>query len=313
MGAASAWHRGAAVGRPILAWRQIISEPTDPLGSDRKLTGMAEASEALRTYAIDGGADGKRRLDVLARVQGESTLALLHAAGIRPGMRCLDVGCGGGHVTLEMARLIGRWGRVVGIDADPVIVELARADASAAGFENVTIETGDALHPDRAGDRYHLAYSRYLLSHVSHPDKVLAAMVDALEPGGVLAVEDVDFRGAFCDPASRAFDRSLELYRAVVAHRGGDADFGPRLPALLRAAGLELTGVRVVQPAYVEGEGKIIPYLTLERVGQAVVEAGIASRRVLTDTLRELRVFTERSDTLLGLPRTVQAWARKIT
>ena len=58
-----------------------------------------------------------------------STAALLDGAGVREGMRCLDLGCGGGDVTLALARLVGPSGRVIGIDMDAVEIELAQQDA----------------------------------------------------------------------------------------------------------------------------------------------------------------------------------------
>lgn len=86
-------------------------------------------------YAIDGGLDGKRRLDLLAEAMRPTTLALLGRVGLAKGHRCLDLGCGGGHVAIDMARVAGPGGRVVGVDFDASVVELARADAAEAGVD----------------------------------------------------------------------------------------------------------------------------------------------------------------------------------
>jgi 2-polyprenyl-3-methyl-5-hydroxy-6-metoxy-1,4-benzoquinol methylase len=64
-------------------------------------------------YIIRGGVEGRERLRVLARVMRPTTLNLFDRVGIRPGMACLDVGCGGGDVTFELADLVGPKGRVV--------------------------------------------------------------------------------------------------------------------------------------------------------------------------------------------------------
>jgi 2-polyprenyl-3-methyl-5-hydroxy-6-metoxy-1,4-benzoquinol methylase len=105
------------------------------------------------TYAIEGGRAGKARLDVLNRMMEPITARLLDRVDIPTGATCLDVGCGGGHVTLELARRVGPGGRVVGIDfdADAVVLSLARADAAAAGMANVEFRAGDATDLDRAG------------------------------------------------------------------------------------------------------------------------------------------------------------------
>lgn len=61
-----------------------------------------------------------------------TTLQLLESAGLATSDRCLDVGCGGGHVTLDMARIVGPKGHVLGIDFDPHVLDLAREDARSA-------------------------------------------------------------------------------------------------------------------------------------------------------------------------------------
>lgn len=85
------------------------------------------------SYVIRGGEEGKRRLDLLARAMAPATDAVLERAGIRPGMRCLDLGCGGGHVSRRLAVLVGPSGSVVGIDFDAVKLEAARHDAGEEG------------------------------------------------------------------------------------------------------------------------------------------------------------------------------------
>ena len=69
-------------------------------------------------YLIRGGIAGRERLRVLARVMRPATLALLERAGVTAGLRCLDVGCGGGDVTFDLASLVGITGHVVGVDLD---------------------------------------------------------------------------------------------------------------------------------------------------------------------------------------------------
>ena len=67
-------------------------------------------------YLIRGGIAGRERLRVLARVMRPGTLALLERVGVTAGLRCLDVGCGGGEVTFDLASLVGITGHVVGVE-----------------------------------------------------------------------------------------------------------------------------------------------------------------------------------------------------
>src|SRR5712672_1649012 len=95
---------------------------------------------AQAQYAIRGGQDGKRRLEVLSCLLWPTTFQWLRAAGLRPGMRCLDLGCGAGNVTRAIARIAES---VVGIDMDAVKLEAASQDAGAQGFTNIEFRTAD--------------------------------------------------------------------------------------------------------------------------------------------------------------------------
>jgi 2-polyprenyl-3-methyl-5-hydroxy-6-metoxy-1,4-benzoquinol methylase len=185
------------------------------------------------SYVIRGGEAGRARLGVLGRALHDSTAALLERAGIRPGMRCLDLGCGGGDVTLPMAAMVAPDGIVVGIDMDDVKIDLARQEAVERGVANVNLRTGDATALCDVG-RYDLVYARFLLTHLPDPQATVSCMVDAAVPGGVVAVEDIQHSSVFAYPASPFMERYVELYDEVVRRRGCDPDIGPRLPGMLR-------------------------------------------------------------------------------
>src|SRR5262249_53586723 len=134
------------------------------------------------SYTITGGEQGKRRLNLLAEIFQPTTLRLLKSAGLHPGDRCLDLGCGGGHVALDMSRTVGPAGFVTGIDFDPQIVDLARKDAEDAGIGNIDYRVADAGVFD--GGPFDLIYARFLLSHLGDPGHVLARMRQLARPGG---------------------------------------------------------------------------------------------------------------------------------
>src|SRR5262249_30076422 len=117
--------------------------------------------DPTRRYAIRGGKEGKERLNVLARVLLPTTTHLLDRVGLITGMKCLDVGCGGGHVTILMARIVGPQGRVIGTDTDPEILALAREDAKAAKAMNVEFQQQDAC-ARLWHNEFDVAYARFL-------------------------------------------------------------------------------------------------------------------------------------------------------
>jgi SAM-dependent methyltransferase len=238
-----------------------------------------------------------------------TTAEWLATAGVPAGARCLDLGCGGGHVSVELARMAGPTGSVVGVDLDAEIIDLARAAAATKGIGNAEFRVGTA--DEIGGGPYDLGYARFLLSHVADPQRVVNTLAAATAPGGTVIVEDVDFTGAFCYPPDDAYTRSVQLYRETVRRRGGDADIGPALPGLLTAAGLADVRVRVVQPASIDGGPKVMCLLTLERTAAAVSAEGVAAAQEVESVLAGLRALVADRASLVSTPRIVQAAARR--
>jgi SAM-dependent methyltransferase len=277
-----------------------------PLPWDR----MASAGvDRTPHYVIRGGVEGRERLRVLARVMWPTTRALLGRVGIARNARCLDVGCGGGDVTRALAQLVPE-GSVVGLDLDETKLELARKEAADAGIANIEFRTEDVMLPPCRGELFDVAYVRFLLTHLPNPAGALANVVRRIVPGGILIVEDIDFTGHFCEPESPAFTRYLDVYTAAAKARGCDPYIGPRLPGLLRDAGVVAHGMNVVQPAGFEGEVKLIAPITLENVADAVVGTGLITYEELDQTVAELYRFAHTEGTIMSMPRVVQAWGR---
>ena len=258
------------------------------------------------SYTITGGEQGKRRLNLLAEIMQPTTLRLLEDAGLRRGDRCLDLGCGGGNVVLDIARLVGPGGSVIGVDFDPQILELARQDAKDAGAGNVEYHVADARIFD--GGPFDLIYARFLLSHLSEPGKILARMRQLARPGGRIVVEDTDMSGCYCHPHDSANARFVELYTEVVRRGGGDADLGRQLPAIALAAGLGDVRWNVFQPVHASGPHKHMTAVTMERIRPAVLHHGLATDEEIDSVVGGMHAFAEDSSTLVGMPRMVQVW-----
>jgi hypothetical protein len=149
------------------------------------------------------------------------------------------------------------------------------------------------------------------LSHLPDAARAVASMAARLAPGGVLVVEDIDASAQFCHPACHAFERFVTLYGEVVRARGADPDIGPKLPGLLQIAGLRDVGMRVVQPAGMKGEVKLLSPITFEAIADAVVAEGLDSRDELDRLIDQLWDFAGADDTVVSMPRVVQSWARR--
>ena len=267
-------------------------------------------SAGMEQYVIRGGQAGYDRLKVLARARWPGTAALLDRVGVQPGQRCLDLGCGGGDVTLELARMVGPDGQVTGVDMDEVKLDLARRDAAARGLGNVSFQALNVYEWSEP-DSYDLVYSRNVLQHLSRPVDVLASMWAAVRPGGVIVVEDADFEGSFCNPPNDGFAFWVEAYQRVLERRGGDPLSGRKLFRRFGEAGIPPPEIAVVQSVVVTGEEKTLPHSTIAATADAIVEEGIASEGEVSAALAELEQFAEDITSICGSPRIFQAWTRR--
>lgn len=267
-------------------------------------------AENLTTYSIRGGRDGRKRLRLLSRVLHDTTAALLDRAGLARDQWALDLGCGGGDVSREMARRVGASGRVVGVDTDAELLRIAQAEALEEGLTQIEYRQGDAAAPAQAAS-FDMVYARFLLSHLARPQDVLHSARQQLKPNGVIVVEDIDFSGHASWPDDWCARRTAELCADCMRAGGGDPNLGLRLPSLLERAGFDAVQVNVVQVLTTSGEAKRLYPETLRNVADAAQRHGLASESEFGGLLEELEHYVTRPDTLLGTPRIVQAWARR--
>ena len=148
-----------------------------------------------------------------------------------------------------------------------------------------------------------------MLAHLRNPQEALEKMWRAIRPGGILVLQDSDFRGCFCHPECAAFSRYVQLYTQTAQRRAVDPNIGPRLPGLLAKAGFEKIQINVVQNAAMSGEVKLMAPLTMENIADAVLAAGLASRAELDRLVHELYEFARDPDAVIGGPRVVEAGA----
>lgn len=265
---------------------------------------------ASEKYIIHGGRKGYDRLLILSRERWPDTLALFQRVGVRPGMECVDVGCGGGEVSLELAKLVAPGGTVCGIDLDGVKLGLAREAAQKRGVGNVQFQEINVNDWDEPG-RYDLVYSRFLLHHLSQPVKLLRRMWAAVRSGGWLVTEDADFGGWSSDPPNDAFDFFLRTYDAVLRKNGGDPTHGRKLRRHFQEAGIPEPDLKLVQSIYTQGEAKTLALTTLEGTSEAILAAGVATPEELSTAIANLARFTADPLTLMTGPRLFQAWTRR--
>ncbi|HZN16193.1 MAG TPA: methyltransferase domain-containing protein [Acidimicrobiales bacterium] len=162
----------------------------------------------------------------------------LDRLGLREGWTCVDVGAGGGDVSVALAEIVGQDGRIYAVDSDPARRdEVAKLAAEHAQVVALTQAGEDLVLPEAVD----LAFCRFLLLHVVDPLVALQRMAAAVRPGGwVVAQEPITSAGRINgDPMSMPDARH--------------PDVGALLPALVRKAGLDIVDAWAEAPAGVGG------------------------------------------------------------
>jgi SAM-dependent methyltransferase len=198
---------------------------------------VGEAVVAEHTYALGHSSRELERLSIQARLINPITRRFLAGAGILPGMRVLDVGCGAGDTSLLAASFVGDTGEVVGVDLSPLAIARARARATARSLPKVLFEVGDPAAIGFAR-KFDAVIGRYVLMFQPDPVHLLAGVVRHVRPGGIVMFHEVDWSGVRSMPPVPTYDLVCRWTAEVLAASGHHIRMGMRLPATFQAVGL---------------------------------------------------------------------------
>ena len=202
--------------------------------------GNAEADYLL-------GCDGEElaRLAFQHRVWAQQTHAHWQRADFRFGSTVLDIGCGPGFVSIDLAHLLGAEGRVIAADGSASFLEYLEFQAKVQGVgERITTLHGDLHDLELEAESLDGAYARWVFCFLRHPEQVLARVAAAMRPGARLAISDYFNYGAFTlAPRSAALDRVVLAVKESWRRIDGDLAIQGRMPELMEGCGLEVLSV----------------------------------------------------------------------
>lgn len=253
---------------------------------------------------------GEKRNRIMAEVLSPSTAALLQKIQLRNGMCGLDLGCGTGEVTFQLAERVGWEGTVTGMDQDADKIQTAREKQYKNGVTNTEFILKNITEWQES-ERYDFVYSRLLLNRLRQPPAALQNVYRSIKSGGVAIVEDLDYSNYYCHPLCYAFDRYLELYIEAKKQQGTDAHIGHKLLPLLETTGFQKIQVQMIPATFLSQRNKPLASVTLEAISAVLMSEQLVSSAELKVLLDELRAFEQRTDTLITAPGIYQAWGFK--
>ena len=230
---------------------------------------------------------------------------------LHAGLDLLDLGCGPGTITLDLAARVAP-GRVLGIDASADVIEQARA----LGDERVEFAVGDAYALDVPDASFDVVHAHQILQHLTDPVAAVAEAARVLRPDGILAVRDGDYAGFFWAPTNAALDRWLELYHQLTARNRAEADAGRHLPAWVRAGGFDDLAVTSSTWTFADAAGRAFwGGMWADRVRQSAfatqaIECGLSDAAELAAIETAWRDWIDEPDGVFVVP-SVEVIARR--
>ena len=223
------------------------------------------------------------------------TKQLLQDAGIVPGMRVLDIGCGSGDVTFLVSDLTRDSGTVVGIDADQRAIVAAEALAESRHCSNVSFVQGDLSELIPEIGEFDAVVGRRILMYLPDPTEVIRRIAQAVRPGGVFVFQESDSTLVPGRTVSMPLhDRVVGWIWKTVECEGADIQMGFHLPGVMQNAGLVVDHIRA-EPI-IQGQGTHYPlHLVIQAMLPRITQRGVASEAEIDIETLERRLAAERT------------------
>ena len=274
---------------------------------------MNNPNKQDRVYVLGHSVEELNRLIDQARLFGELTEDVFVRAGIGPGMRVLDVGCGAGDVSFLLARIVGPSGAVVGVDRSKDAVAMANARARAMGLAQVSFSQGE-LEDISLDQTLDAAVGRFVLMYSSEPSIALRRVAANVRAGGIVAFQEMNVAEAKSFPQVDLFEQSMRLIVETLDREKVKTLMGLRLYRTFVEAGLPPP--QMIMGARVEGNSDSLGYHIIAQVVKSLLpvmeKLGIANEKeIQIETLAQrLRDEVLSRGAVIILPPLVGAWTR---
>ena len=265
-------------------------------------------------YIAKVGESADYRLNILNNIFRDSTLSFLLSLGLKEGMTVLEVGCGTGRVTADIAAIVGRTGHVHAIDISEEQIKVAKSVIQSKEIDNVTFQVIDAENLAEIGQQFNFVVSRFILMHLKEPKKALQAMYDCLLPEGLIACEEPEMSKCYSSIESTTFNTIMDWHIRYSIMVGLDFDIGNKLLPLFQELGFSNIAEAVVQPIVSETQPeKDIYVLLTDECRSKYIDNGIAANEEIDSVLSELVALTANPSVFFGCANQHQVSAKKPT
>ena len=194
-------------------------------------------------FSAQQSKDELERLRQQAFVVAALELPRLAALGLNTATRILDMGCGPGFITRQIAAQCPK-ARVMGLDSSRDLLKVAQASESADG-QNLSFHHGNVYETGLDDNQFDFIYNRFVYQHLETPVKALNEAVRITQPGGRICIVDIDDTLLLIHPKMPALDTVRDMACQAKSRTGGDRNVGRKLAGFMARAGIGNIQVRM--------------------------------------------------------------------
>lgn len=250
-------------------------------------------------------------LNRVQKLLGNSSMKVLHEAGLLPGMHIADIGCGSGHMTSWLARMVGPAGHVYAIELDKEILDKAQDRIEQEGLANVTFIHANINELESLSYTYDLIYSRLVLMHQEKPEETIGVLKECLNPGGKIVFDECVSGTLMSVPYIGEVIECDRVVCKLLRTLGSTVETGNYLYQYCTNYGFSIELAQFIQPVVSMKEGKALLLYMLREMKHQIISACILSDRDYIELYERVANLPEDKNSCLIIPRMVQLVAVK--
>lgn len=193
----------------------------------------------MANYILGASDKEAERLSIQSALFEKEAMQTFDLAGLKPGMRCLDAGCGVGDTSLLMSKLVGTSGKVVGLDFNENNINVCKKRVKSKDSNNLEFVAGDLYSTNLNGSLFDFVYSRFLFQHLTNPKKGIQNILQLTADKGIIAVEELDHGLWLSYPHDPHLRKLQKVYVALLRLSGSDPFIARKIYQILLKNGLK--------------------------------------------------------------------------
>ncbi len=267
---------------------------------------------ASELYIPTQGEEDQERTELLNTIYNQSSIEFLKKFGITQGMKVLDIECGQGIMSCEIAQIVGNTGFVEGIDFSEEQLILAQKNAQKRNLTNVLFLKMSTEDLATRSSQYNAIYIRFLLMHLKNPHHVLQQAYRLLKPSGTLIIEEpTGLETISCYPEHKTFTEAMLLGKKQFELGNTDPAIGYKLKYILAQYFTLPAHTSLFHPVLQTDKEKRMLYLILKTLTPAFVKHGVKTLEEMNQLAQEICTLEKNHSVYVSYFQVAQVCVKK--